>query len=138
MNAKKFYQYSRWLGLNILLPLSPLGVKLLIVALGKDAVTSNLSVLELPEAFFYSISASAVTISISVDGDKKVMDYLIIFICLLVIGIDLLALGMVYSMNYGDAMKSYSKLAFYGPTILAIAYKFLYKASNKDKVNYNE
>lgn len=132
MNAKKFYQYSRWLGLNILLPLSPLGVKLLIVALGKDAVTSNLSALELPEAFFYSISAAAVTISISVDGDKKVMDYLIIFICLLVIGIDLLALGMVYSMNYGNAMKSYSKFAFYGPTILAIAYKFLYKASNKN------
>lgn len=123
-----------WLLLNIILPISPLLVKLFIVYSGNANLSSKISILELPEAFFFSISAAAVTISISVDRDKKLVDYLIVLFSGAIIVFDLLALGMVYSSNSGDGLILYSKLAFGMPTIIAIAYKFIYKSTDKREI----
>lgn len=120
-----------WFFLNIILPISPLLVKLFVFMFGKDNLTSNINILELPEAFFYSISASAVTISISVNGDKKIVDYFIIIFSISIIVLDLLALGMVYSFNNGKWMKYYSVLAFVMPTLIAISYKLYYKETGR-------
>lgn len=121
--------YTRWILINILLPLSPFGLRLFVIYIGGNHRLSFSTIAEIPEILFYSIFTCVVIMNINMNHKKNGFEQFIRIFILIILVLDFITLGMVYNNNYGINTFMYSIIASVIPAIIAIVYKFIYKKS---------
>lgn len=122
--------YTRWILINLLLPLSPFGLRLFLMYVGGNRQLTFSSIAEIPEILFYSIFTCVVILNINLNHKNNGFEEFIRFFILIILVLDFITLGMVYNNNYGTNTLIYSIIASIIPAIIAVVYKFIYKKSS--------
>ena len=118
--------YLSWLLINILLPLSPFGLRLFLIFIGDDKKLTFSSIAEIPEILFYSIFLCVISLNINMNRKKKGFEQFVRIFLIVILVLDFITLGMVYNNNYGANTFIYSIVASVMPASIAIVYKFIF------------
>ena len=125
--------YTRWILINILLPLSPFGLRLFLIYISGNQKLTFSTIAEIPEILFYSIFTCVVILNINMNHKKNGFEQFVRIFILIILVLDFITLGMVYNNNYGINTFVFSIVASIIPAIIAIVYRFVYKkTSNGD------
>jgi hypothetical protein len=100
--------FISWVFINIFLPLTPFILRIFIMLMSKDGGINTNKILELPELLFFSIYISVVNLNINFDGEKGIFEFVLRFFVVLIIILDCIVLGMIYSGNIGINMYPFS------------------------------
>jgi len=119
--------YTRWILINLLLPLSPFAIRLYIIFIGSNQGLTINNIAEVPEILFYSIFLCVIALNINLNGQKRHFEQFVRLFLTIILVLDFLTLGMVYSNNYGTNTLLFSLIFSIIPLLIAIAYKFFYK-----------
>jgi hypothetical protein len=119
--------YLRWLFINMIIPLSPLMIRIFVFIFGNKQSISSIRIIDLPELIFYSIFLCIVNLNTNTEGPKNNFEMLIRFFMYLLIVFDSLILGMIYSNNFGDNIQSFIIFSVAFPFITTPIYKFFYR-----------
>lgn len=128
----KKFKLDRWIQLNILLPLSPFFLKVFIIWMGKEQNTSKIKIFETPELLFFSIATCVIALNINIDGEKKYFEHLVRTFLMVIMVLDFVMLGMIYSGNEGTNSTFFSIVVAVIPMVIAPIYQ-LYFLNNEDK-----
>jgi hypothetical protein len=128
--------YLRWMLINLCLPLSPFALRVFMIFMGKNQNFSFSRIAELPEILFYSIFVCVITLNINLDAHKKRFESLLRLFLQLIIVLDVIVLGMIYSNNFGPNTLVFSIVAAIIPALIAPIYKFYY-LDNKEESKKN-
>ena len=123
---KTFY---RWILINLLLPLSPFALRVFVSLLGREETLSFEKIAELPEILFFSIYLCVVNLNINLDGRKGYFEFTLRLFLVLILVLDCVVLGMIYSDNIGSNVYPFSLVAAIFPVVIAPIYKFRYERS---------
>src|ERR1035438_5344014 len=93
--------YTRWILINIVLPLSPFGLRLFLISVGGNHQLTFSTIAEIPEILFYSIFVCVVILNINMDHLKNTFEQIIRIFIQVILVLDFITLGMVYNNNYG-------------------------------------
>jgi len=118
--------FYRWLLINLILPLTPFLTRLFIFYMGKEGRITWAKIMELPEIVFFSIYICIINLNINLDGTKGWFEITIRLFFFIIISLDCLTLGMIYSNNTGYNMTWFVLAATVFPTLIAPIYKFRY------------
>lgn len=124
--------FLRWFLINLGLPLSPFLVRIFVTFVGKEQKFSWEKIAELPEIVFYSIFVCVIILNINLNGKKKLFETVIRLFLGVIISLDFLTLGMIYSNNFGPTTFRFSIIAAIIPSIIAPIYKFYYISNSKE------
>lgn len=119
--------YYRWILINLLLPLSPFALRIFVSIMGKEESLSFAKIAELPEILFYSIYLCVVNLNVNMDGKKGYFEFSLRIFLGLILVLDCVVLGMIYSNNIGSNVFPFSLVAAVFPAAIAPIYKFQYK-----------
>ena len=117
--------------MNILLPISPLFLRLFIIFLSKEHISKNIELYELPELLFFSIFTCIVGLNINLNGKKKYFENILRLLLMIILILDFVALGMIYSNNAGSNTPLFSITSALIPMIIAPLYKIYNLKSEK-------
>jgi hypothetical protein len=120
--------YLSWLLINILLPLSPFGLRLFLLIIGDDRKLTFSTIAEIPEIIFYSIFLCVISLNINLNKKKKAFEQFVRIFLTIILVLDFITLGMVYNNNYGIKTFIYSIVASVIPASIAVVYKFIFKS----------
>lgn len=123
---KTFY---RWTLINLLLPLSPFALRVFVSLMGREEILSFKKIAELPEILFFSIYLCVVNLNINLDGRKGYFEFTLRLFLGLILILDCVVLGMIYSNNIGSNVFPFSLIAALIPAAIAPVYKFRYERS---------
>ena len=124
--------FSQWILINILLPLSPFGLRLFIVFIETKTKFTFSKIAQTPELLFYSVFLCVVTLNINLNGHRRKFEsFLRLFIQIILI-LDFITLAMIYSNNFGSNTFLYSVVSSIIPAIIAPIYKFKYLDGNDE------
>ena len=126
--------FIKWLLMNLLLPLSPILLKLFILFVGPQGVQTFLKIVEMPELVFYSICTCIIALNINLNGNKKLFETLMRLFLFVVLILDFVVLGMMYLQNTGPNALHYSIIAALIPALIAPIYKYIYSSSQDGEV----
>jgi hypothetical protein len=118
--------------INIGLPLTPFLVRIFIYWISPEGELNLTRIAELPEIIFFSICMCAVNLNINYGSKRGLFEWIMRLFFLLIIGLNCITLGMIYSRNIGDKIYIYSFGAAILPAIIAPIYKFLYDRNSDD------
>lgn len=121
--------YYRWILINIFLPLSPFLLRVFVSAMGKEARIDLARIAELPEILFFSIYLCVINLNINLEGRKGVFEFSLRLFLVVILVLDFVVLGMIYSNNVGSYAYPYSFIAALFPALIAPAYKFRFQRS---------
>jgi len=124
--------FSRWIFINIVLPLSPFLLRLFITFIGINQKLSFDRIAELPEILFYSIFVCVITLNINLNGEKKLFESFLRLFLFIIIILDFITLGMIYSGNFGPNTFTFSLVSALIPAIIAPIYKLYYLETSKE------
>ncbi|MCL4549574.1 MAG: hypothetical protein M1495_13500 [Bacteroidetes bacterium] len=122
-------KYYRWILINLLFPLSPFVLRIFVWLMGKDESISLMRIAELPEILFFSIYLCVANLNINLYGKKGYFESILRIFLGIILVLDCVALGMIYSDNIGNKGYFYSIFAMIFPAAIAPIYKFKYKRS---------
>ena len=122
-------KYYRWILINLLFPLSPFVLRIFVWLMGKDESLSLTHIAELPEILFFSIYLCVANLNINLDGKKGYFESILRISLGVILVLDCVGLGMIYSDNIGSKGYIYSFFAAILPAAIAPFYKFKYKRS---------
>jgi hypothetical protein len=97
--------------------------------MGKEETLSFQRIAELPEILFFSIYLCVVNLNINLDGRKGYFEFTLRLFLGLVLVLDCVVLGMIYSSNVGSNVFPFSLVAAVIPAVIAPFYKFRYERS---------
>ncbi len=121
--------FYRWILINIFLPLSPFALRVFVSIMGKEAALSLQRIAELPEILFFSIYLCVVNLNINLNGKKGYFEFTWRLFLFIILVLDCVVLGMIYSSNVGSLVFPFSLIAAVIPTFVAPFYKFRYERS---------
>lgn len=119
----KFYN---WILINIGLPLAPFLVRIFIMFIGSTGRITFSKVAQLPEVIFFSIYLCVVNLNINLDRKKSFFELGVRFFIYIIIVLDCITLGMIYSNNIGSNITFFLIASASVPAIIAPLYKFYY------------
>jgi hypothetical protein len=119
--------FTRWILLNIFLPLSPFALRVFIILIGSNPKNTMKNIAEIPELLFYSIFICVLALNINFKTIKRRFEHFIRLFLFIVIILDFITLCMVYSKNIGPNTLIYSIITALISPIIAILYKFIYQ-----------
>jgi hypothetical protein len=131
--AKSMSTYSRWILINIFLPLSPFGLRLFIIFIETKTQISFSQIAQIPELLFFSVFLCVVSLNINLNGTKKKFESFLRLFILVILVLDFITLAMIYSNNFGSNIFLFSVVSSIIPAIIAPIYKFIY-LSNQDEI----
>lgn len=126
MNAKERKVWNRveWFILNILMPLVPMAVRLIIIMCSKNLHT-ELKVIDVPELIYYTIFMCVITISMIRDCNRDTSLERIVFMVLFCIFAVSLIFIVIYYYNDWNIIVFWLSVAFsLVTTTFTIAYRF--------------
>lgn len=97
--------------------------------LGNPQKTTFTYIAEIPEILFYSIFVCIAALNINLNGEKGLFEHFLRIFLTIIIVIDFLTLGMVYSNNFGPNTMAFSIAISVVPAVIAT----LYKINNSEK-----
>lgn len=118
--------YSRWILINIFLPLSPFGLRLFIIFIETKTRISFSQIAQIPELLFFSVFLCVVTLNINLNGNKRRFESFLRLLIFIILILDFITLAMIYSNNFGSNTFLYSVVSSIIPAIIAPIYKFKY------------
>lgn len=125
-------KYIRWILINIFLPLTPFLIRIFVTIMDNSNKLNITDILKLPELLFFSIYLCIINLNINFDGVKGIFEsFLRLFIGILLV-LDCIVLGMIYSENIGNNMFPYSIIASIFPMFIAPIYKFKYHKNTEE------
>jgi len=119
-------KYTRWILINIFLPLSPFALRLFIIFIGNAGSLTIRSIAEIPEILFYSIFICVIALNINLETSGKKFEQIIRLFLFIIIVLDFITLGMVYSSNVGPRIFLFCLVTSIIPPVIAVTYKFIY------------
>jgi len=119
-------KFTRWILINIFLPLSPFILRLFIIFIGNEVNINIHSIAEIPEILFYSIFICVIALNINMDKSEMKFEQIIRLFLYIIIVLDFITLGMVYSSNVGPNIVFFCIVTFLIPPLIAITYRFFY------------
>jgi len=117
------FNFKKWIQMNILLPISPFLLRIFIIFIGKEEMSSKIKIFEMPELLFFSIFTCIVGLNVNIEGDKKHFESFLRMLLLIILILDFVVLGMIYSENAGANSLSFSIASALVPMIIAPLYK---------------
>jgi len=123
------FNWWRWVGMNIFLPLTPLFLRVYITFLGKNKI----NVLEAPELLFFAIFTCITALNINADGKKSGFESFLRVFLIIIAVLDLITFAMIYSNNAGKGCTAFSIVSAVITMIIAPAYK-LYDMKQKEEL----
>lgn len=117
------FNFSRWLIMNLLVPLVPLLLRIFITIFGKEGATP-IEIIQMPELLFYSIFTCIVALNINLDGPKKYFEWIVRLLLIVITILDFIVLAMVYSANVGSRSMTFSIVTAIVPALIAPLYKY--------------
>ena len=115
--------YILWVILNIILPISPLLLKLAISFFGTDEVLKT-SIFDSVELVFYNLFICITILNMLSEKDSQI-EYILKFIFILICIIDLLVLFLIYTGTGNEKCKGYAVFLSVLVPIFALIYKYL-------------
>lgn len=115
-----------WILINLVLPLSPFLLRIFILFVGSEQNISIRRIGEIPEILFYSIFVCVICLNINMAGKNVVLEQLLRLLLSLILVLDFITLGMVYSGNMGPRTLAYSIVAAIVPAAIAPVYQLYY------------
>jgi hypothetical protein len=100
--------------------------------MGKEEKLSFERIAELPEIIFFSIYICVVNLNINLDGKKGIFEFTLRIFMIIILVLDFVVLGMIYSNNLGSNTYLFSIVSAFFPIMIAPFYKFRYKRSLDD------
>ena len=125
-------KYYNWILINVLLPLLPFGIRIFVSFLGKEESLSFAKIAELPEIIFFSLYLCVVNLNININGKRGYFESALRIFLFVIIVLDGVVLGMIYSDNIGSNAFPFSLVVAIVPTAIAPIYKFKYKRKLDD------
>lgn len=119
----KFYN---WILINIGLPLAPFLVRIFILFIGSNGKITFYKIAQLPEVIFFSIYLCVVNLNINLDRKKSFFELGVRLFIFIILVLDCITLGMIYSNNIGSNITFFLIVAAIVPGIIAPLYKFYY------------
>ncbi|RLB04003.1 MAG: hypothetical protein DRG83_05795 [Deltaproteobacteria bacterium] len=124
--------FQRWILINLVLPLSPFLLRIFISIMGRNGSLTLAKVAKLPEILFFSIYVCVVNLNINFEGKKGVFESSLRLFFMIIIALDCITLGMIYSNNIGSNMFPFSLVAALFPALVAPIYKFYYRRASEE------
>ncbi|MBU3107569.1 hypothetical protein [Clostridium gasigenes] len=126
--------FMRWIILNIILPIAPIGLRMFISYMGQV----NLKVFEMPELLFSSITISIIALNINTSNKYGIVEQGLLYLFKGIIILDLVVLTMMYC-NIANRNSDYFAIVSMVITVLlAPIYKIYYmNKDNNNTVNLN-
>ena len=100
--------------------------------MAKDGSLTFAKIAELPEIIFFSIYLCVVNLNINLEGERGYFEFTLRIFLGIVLFLDCVVLGMIYSGNTGSNAYPYSLVAAFFPAVIAPIYKFRYERSLDD------
>lgn len=115
--------FWNWFLINIVLPLSPFLLRVFTSYVGDPQKVTFKDIAEIPEILFYSIFVCISALNINLNGKKGVFEYSLRTFLSIIIVLNFIVLGMVYSNNVGPKTFLFSIAISTVPVLISIFYK---------------
>lgn len=126
------FKFSRWVGINIILPLTPFFLRSFISFFGREQI----NILEMPDLLFFSIFTCITALNINMDDEKKNFEKIIRLFFIIIGALDLIILSMLYSKNAGQDCIKFSIASAIITAVITPIYKLYYM--KRKEVHKNE
>lgn len=114
-----------WFLINIILPLTPFGLRLYMVFIGGNKKLSFNSIAEIPDILFYSVFLCVIALNLNNNQSKRIFNKFVSITLYAILGLDLVTLSMIYNNNYGGYTSIISIAFAMIPASYAVVLKFM-------------
>jgi hypothetical protein len=105
--------------------------------MGSEQIIAKIKIAEIPEILFFSVFACIASLNINFSESKTNFESAVRCFLIVLIALDFVVLGMIYSENIGSNMLAFSIVIAIIPTIIALPYK-KYSMNNKNGGSSND
>lgn len=125
------HRFSKWVGLNIMLQLSPLFLRIFISIFGRGKV----NIIEPTELLFISIFTCVIAININPNKSTGCFESMLKIFLIIIATLNLIVLAMIYSNNASEICTGFSIVTVGIAIIITPIYKLFYISKESGENN---